>query len=322
MKKYIFLGVLVVCVVLLLPSKEHQLPLVAIANYGPHNTLNASIQGVKEALAKEGFIEGKTVRFSIQDVGFDAALIPQMVTSLKHQHPQVMVALTTPVAQFAKGAIHDIPVIYDVITDPVKAGLIGSKHQSSDNVTGSSDQQNVTLLLTFAKKILPKLDAVGLLYAPSETNDLALKAALEKATRKLHIKLVALPIMYARDVALVMPQFKGKVDMIYVGGSGPIQPTLPVIAAKSAQFNLPVFNVDEDAVRKGLVLASFGVNYYQVGVHAGELVAHQLKNEHAALLKPVYPRDIDHHGVINLNNATALHLTIPKKLSNTTIVRS
>lgn len=324
MKKCSVIFMMVICAILVtvFPKKERKLPLVAIANYGPHNTLIDSIQGIKDSLAKAGFIEGKTVRFAIQDVGFDAALIPQMVTSLKNQHPRVMIALTTPVAQFAKSAVHDIPVIYDVITDPVEAGLIDARNQPSGNMTGSSDQQNLTLLLTFAQKILPKVDAVGLLYAPSEANDLALKKAFEEAAQPFHIKLIAFPIMDARDVALVMPKFKNKVDMIYVGASGPIQPALPVIAAQSALLHIPVFNVDEDAVRKGLVLASFGVNYYQVGVHAGRLAVHQLQNEHAPLLKPVYPKKADHHGVIHLKNADALHLAIPKQLENITIMRS
>ncbi len=322
MKKFSIGLILAITFMFIFHKKSEGLPLVAIANYGPHNTLSESIQGIKDSLANEGFIEGKTVRFVIQDVGFDAALIPQMVTALKNKHPQVFVALTTPVAQFAKGAVHDIPMIYDVITDPIQAGLIENKNQATKNVTGSSDQQNLGLMISFAKTILPKLDAIGLLYAPSESNDLALKKSLARAAHQFHIKLVAIPVMSARDVALVMPRFKGKVDMLYVGASGPIQPTLPVIASKSSLLGLPVFNVDEDAVRKGLVLASFGVNYYQVGVHAGHLVAHQLRDPNAPLLKPIYPNRADHHGVVSLKNAASLHLGIPAALKNTTIVRS
>ena len=38
-------------------AKKQTLPIVAIANYGPHSSLDAAIAGMKAELEKEGFIE-------------------------------------------------------------------------------------------------------------------------------------------------------------------------------------------------------------------------------------------------------------------------
>lgn len=321
MKKILFVSLMVLfgLIFFLRPMSKNQLPLVAIANYGPHNTLDESILGIQDGLAREGYIANKTVRYIVQDVGFDAALIPQMIASLKNQHPVAIVTLTTPVTQFAKSAIQEIPVIYDVITNPVAAGLIQHKNSIDGNMTGSSDQQDLNLLLQFAKQLLPHLQTVGLLYAPSETNDVALKQAMESAAHQQHLKVLAVPIQEARDVPLVMNRFKNQVDMIYVGASGPVQPTLPVIAAYSDQLHIPVFNVDKTAVQSGLVLASFGVNYYQVGVHAGEIVANVLKNPSAKLRSPVYPAQADHQAYIHAKQAKAFGINTAA-LTNVTIV--
>ncbi len=301
-------------------DKPENLPLVAIANYGPHSSLEASIAGIKEELARRGFIEHKTIKYEIVDVGFDASLIPQMITGLKNKKPKVMVVMTTPIAQFAKGAIKDIPLIYNVITDPVEAGLIKEQNTPNANMTGSSDRQDLKVLLNFAKKLIPHAQRVGLLYATAEANDIALLKMMEQAAKELKMEVVSIPVDQARDVQTRMQKFKDKVDFIYVGTSGPIQPTLPVIAAEANKMRIPVLNVDEEAVKEDMVLASFGVDYKQVGVNAGKLVVQALNGIDISQLKPAYPTVKDHHGFISMKKAKELGLTIPDSLTNVKVI--
>ena len=49
---------------------------IAIANFGEHPQLNASIAGFKKALAENGFVEGKDVVYSESNTSFDASLVP------------------------------------------------------------------------------------------------------------------------------------------------------------------------------------------------------------------------------------------------------
>lgn len=296
------------------------MPLVAIANWGPHSSLEDSIQGIKEELQSEGFTEGENIRYQITDVGFDPALIPQMIMQLKGLHPKVIVAVATPVAQYAKNSIKEIPIVFNVITDPIEAGLIGAENRSNSNITGASDKQNLELLLEFARGLLPRAERIGILYSTSEANDLALVKMMKEAADKKGMKVVALPINQARDVPMQMKMFQDQVDFIYVGASGPIQPTLPAIVAEADRMGIPVFNVNEDAVRKNQVLASFGVNYKKVGMNTGNLVARILKGEKIAELEAVYPMSNDHHGFISKRKSKELNIDIPFDLMNTEVV--
>lgn len=306
---------------LILRPKTSDLPLIAIANYGPHPSLEASIVGIKQSLASQGFIENKTVLYKIADVGFDPALIPQMISQLKNQKPHVLVVITTPVAQFAKGAVRDIPLVYTNITDPVEAGLtVGNNAKAK--LIGASDRQDLNALLSFVHKLLPKAHKIGMLYASSEANDVALVKMMQKAAALHHMDVVALPVHQARDVPLVMQQFKGKIDLLYVGASGPIQPTLPVIAKHCQNMNIPLFNVHEEAVKKGLALASFGVNYEKVGHNTGVLVGQLLQGKTVNELQPSYPTIDDHHGYINALKAKAFGIEIPAHYDNIAIVES
>jgi putative ABC transport system substrate-binding protein len=313
---------LLLLVLWILSLRRHSsaLPLVAIANYGPHASLTATIEGIQQELARQGWIDQKTIRYAISDVGFDAALIPQMVTQLKQLNPTVMVVMTTPVAQFAKVAIKHCPLVYSAITDPVTAGLIKTPEQADGSMTGSSERQDLHQLLAFAQQLLPHAKRVGVLYATAESNDQALVRLLQEAAAQQGLSVLALPVNHAREVPLRMQQFRGQVDFIYVGTSGPIQPSLPVIALQSQKMGIPVFNVDESAVKQGLVLASFGVNYTTVGVNTGQLVAALLQGADPAQLPPRYPTAADHQGFISRQQAAAWGITLPPPQPYLTLV--
>lgn len=310
-KKLLFAAIFIAVVAAFMRPVASKLPVVAIANYGPHASLEATIKGFKEQMILEGFIENKTVRFIVADVGFDQALIPQMIASLKASKPKLMVVMATPVAQFAKGTIHHIPLIYSVITDPVDAGLIVDKNMPDKNMTGTSDMQDLESFIKFAKSMLPNARRIGLLYATSDSNDTALLKMMQKAAANQGISVVAIPVEQSRDVPLRVQEFKGKVDLIYVGTSGPVQPTLPAIATAALKMHIPVFNAESQAVGDGLVLASYGVDYVAIGNNTAKLAAAILNGEDLSTLLPTYPAAADHRGVVNQKLAKEFDLVIP-----------
>lgn len=294
---------------------HNKLTVVAIANYGPHSSLDATISGFKEQMRTEGFVENQNIRYETADVGFDPSMIQQMLITLKSKNPKAMLVMTTPVSQAAKGKLHDIPLIYAAITDPVEAGLIKEKYKADGNITGSSDMQDLKAFLTFAKSILPKAKSVGLLYATSEANDIALVNMMKKSAAEVDMSVVAIPVDQARDVQIRMQEFKNNVDIIYVGTSGPIQPTLPIISAEARKMHIPVFNVEAQAVKDGLALASFGVDYRAVGRNAAKLTANILHGGNITELAPLYPKPENHHGLINKKLAVEFGIIIPSNIS-------
>lgn len=296
------------------------LPVIAIANYGPHPSLDDSVKGIREELERLGFKDNENIKIQIADVGFDLSLIPQMVTKLKSQDPVVMVVIATPIAQFAKTAVKDTPIVFSVITDPVEAGLLTQANKAEANMTGASDKQDLQALLRMSKRIIPKAQRVGVLYATSEANDTALVKMLKEAANVCDMEVVAIPIDQARDVPLRMQAFIRNVDLIYVGASGAIQPTLPAIVAQADKMGIPILNVNEKAVLDHQVLGSFGVDYYQVGVNTGQIVGRILKGEKVTQIEPLYPTIEAHHGFLSRSRAKKHDLIIPSDLTNITIV--
>ncbi|MDR1597365.1 MAG: ABC transporter substrate-binding protein [Holosporales bacterium] len=292
-------------------SRHSGLPIIAIANYGSHPTLDASISGLKRYLAECGFVENKTIRYKILDVGFDKSLIPHMLSKLLDLSPRIIVLKSTPVAQVANAKIHDIPLVYCDVSDPVGAGLIAEVGQSGENITGSSDLADLVPLLVFAKRLIPSAKVVGMLYSISDASDASLVKRMNAAAERVGLQVVAVSITQAKDIPARMREFEGHADFIYVGTSGPIQPVLPTIVAESYRMNIPVFNAGDQAVREGLALASFGVNYEAVGRNAGKLVVQLLNGVRAKDLRPIYPAPGDHQCFVNDEVAKRFKLRVP-----------
>ena len=311
MKKLLFtFAILSIAFIAFFKSKEsNNLPIIAIANYGPHSSLDDTIRGIKKELESKGYQENQNIKYEIIDVGFDTSLIPQMITTLKSHNPKVMVVMTTPVAQFAKNAVKDIPLVFAAITDPVSAGLLKEEKKIDKNMTGASERQDLISFLDFSKKVLPNSKRVGVLYSTAESNDQALLKMMTEAANIKNMEVISVAVDQPRDIQMRMQSFRDKVDFIYVGTSGPIQPTLPVIIAEADKMGIPIFNADSEAVKKNQVLASFGVDYQQVGVNAGELVTRILKDE--ILLPPIYPSFEDHSAFISKIKAMKYNVSIP-----------
>ncbi len=295
---------------------KNNLPVVAIANYGAHSSLSKSIEGLKAELARQGYIEGETITFIESHVNFEQNMIPLMLQELKTHRPAVIVTLTTPVSQYAKNTINDIPLVFSVITDPVEAGLLKSKDHSFNNVTGASDQQDLSLMIELAKSLLVNPKKIGVLYSTSEANDQSLVTMLETAASKHNMEVLSVPIEHMKDIPLRMHLFKDKVDMIYVGTSGPIQPAMAAITYEADKMNIPIFNVEEQAVLDGLALASYAVDYTQVGTNSAMLVSKILNNEAMEDLTPIFPSQQDHQLFISKKKAQSLNILIPNNYQN------
>lgn len=297
-----------------------QLPIIAIANYGPHSSLEETIKGFKETLEKLGYKENEHIKFDESHVNFDPTQIIQMLTKLQSQNPKLLVALTTPVAQSAQNIVKEKPIVFADISDPVEAGLLKDDYESNGNITGASERQDFNALINFIKSIMPNAERIGMLYASGEANDLALLKSFEQAAQKHNMMLVAKSIDHPRDVSLGVASFKDKVDLIYVGTSGPIQPTLPAIVHMADSLGIPIINADADAVRKNLVLASFGVSFYQIGANAAKIAGAIMEGKDMKDIKPIHPSLQDHHGVISKKQAEKYKIIIPQHAQNISIV--
>ena len=291
---------------------------VAIANFGEHPKLTILIAGFKKAMAQNGFVEGKDVVYSLSHTNFDASLVPQMITKLQSEKPDLMLTITTPVSQIAKKILSTsgIPIVFAVVTDPVAAKLVPSVNSGDAGMTGASDMLNLASTITFIHQLLPNAKTIGMPYNPGEANDVATMEQMKAAAAANGFNLVTVGVDNANDIQQRIASFKGRADVIYNPSSSLLAVGGSAVAAGARGVNLPVVSAFDDMVRNGSMLASFSLNAEQVGVNAGLIAAKILKGADPKAIAPVFPTLKDHVPLISKKALAALNIKLPASLAN------
>lgn len=293
---------------------------VAIANFGELPQLSELIAGFKKGMQQNGFTEGKDVVYSASHTNFDVSLVPQMVTKLQSEKPNLMLSLTTPVSQIAKKSLlgSGTPVVFGAVTDPVAAKLVPSVKEGDTGMTGASDRLDIVATLNFVHKLLPHAKTLGFPYNPGEANDVATLEEVKAAAAKTGFKVVTVGVDSANDIQQRIASLRGKADVVYNPSSSLMQSGVAAVAAGARAVGLPVVNglmVDE-LVRNGSVLATFALTPEQVGISAGILAAKVLKGADPKSLPPSFATETEHSARISKKALAAMNLTLPATLAN------
>jgi putative tryptophan/tyrosine transport system substrate-binding protein len=292
--------VLVGATVLATGSAMAQSKKVAIANFGPHGSLEQVIAGFKSALADKGFEDGKTVSYDYSHCNFDPALIPQVLTKLEAGKPDVMLTVTTPMTQAAVRIVRDqsIPIVFAPVTDPVAAGLVPDWNHGSARFVGASNMQSMEAVLDFARKLLGNVKSFGLLYNPGDANDVANKALAESAAKTAGIEAKIVAVDSIGDIGQRAAALEG-VDFIYAIPSSLLMPALPAIASTADRMKIPVISSSPQGAQEHVVLAAMSVSWTKVGYQAGLRAAGILSGTKPSELTNYRPMPEDHTAVIS-----------------------
>lgn len=273
---------------------------VAIANMGPHGSLEQVIAGFKKALADKGFTEGKEVVYEYSDTNFNPNLIPQVLTKLEAGNPNVLLTITTPMTQAAVKIVRDqsLPIVFAPVTDPVAGGLVPNWEHGSARFVGASNLQSMEAVFAFANELLGPVKSFGMLYNPGDANDLANKALAEAAAKAAGITFKAVGVDSVNDIAQRAATLEG-VDFIYAIPSSMLMPALPAIASTADRLKIPVISSSPQGVQDHVVLAAMSVGWTQIGYQAGLLAAQILNGAKPADLPNYKPTPADHAAVIS-----------------------
>jgi len=268
------------------PEKVYK---VCITQYATHPDLDANRQGIIDAMAEEGFIEGENVDFIIRNPEADmtvAASIADYFVSIK---PDLIHAIATPVAQAAVAAAEgtNIPIIFSSITDPVAAGLVPSWEQAAPTVTGVTDWFDMEPQVEFILQVLPDVKVLGTAYNPGEVNAAVQAEILNEVAPDYGLSVVEATAASTADVYAAGMSLVGRCDAVWiptcntVGGVG-----IESIIKVGEENNLPIFGSAVGMIETGLV-GGCSVDYYWIGQQAGYIAARILSGEDIANIPPI-----------------------------------
>ncbi|MCC6006295.1 MAG: hypothetical protein JJU40_01305 [Rhodobacteraceae bacterium] len=296
---------------------DAQMKRVAIANFGPHLTLDQSIDGLKEALADHGFIEGETVVYDYNHGNFDPSLVPQILRSLEATNPDVMVTITTPITQAAVDLVQNksLPIVCSVVTEPVNAGVVPSWERGSDRFVCSSNLQSMDLVISFTDELLGGVSSMGMLYNPGDVADTTQLAYAREAAERAGITFRAEGVETVNEIQQRTMALRG-VDFIYIPSSSLLQPALPAAASAADRLGVPIINASHPGVQEHSALASMSISWDRVGYNAGLLVGAILEGASPSELANHRPGPDDHTAMISARRMAQLGLTLPESMAD------
>ena len=114
------------------------------------------IKAFREELEKRGWSEGRNIHIDYR-VAPAAAGVQTFAKELVAMQPEVIFALSRPVAAALQNETHTIPIVFTYVIDPIGAGFISSLSRPGGNLTGimAYEQDMVGKWLNMLKEIAP-----------------------------------------------------------------------------------------------------------------------------------------------------------------------
>lgn len=246
---------------------------IGVLQYVQHAALDAANEGFFAALDDAGI----AYEADQQNAAGEAASCDTIADTLVNNGSDLILAIATPAAQAVAGKTSDIPVILTAVTDPAESGLVEDNNAPGGNVTGTSDLTPVKEQMDLLKEILPDTKTVGILYCSAEANSVLQADMAKEALDKLGIAYEDYTVSSSNEIQTVVESAVGKVDALYAPTDNMIAAGMATVAMIANENGLPIICGEEGMVNEG-GLATYGINYYELGYLAGQQAIEILTN--------------------------------------------
>ena len=274
---------------------------------------------------------GIPVEMINRDIGRDRSLLPGMVEEIRELKPDLVTTWGTTVTLGIAGRfdaedptpfIRDIPVVFALVSAPVKSRLVPSLAEPARNVTGAVHVVPTETQIRAMASYRP-FKKLGVLYTPIEQNSVSIVNDLENLKETMGFELVTRKFTIdgegrpsAEGVESLIAEIKAEgAEWLYLLPDTFLGTVYDRVVPAALSERLPTFGAAELAVRKGGALVALVSRYYSVGQLAASKAAQVLVDNRS-------PADIPIETlrrfslIINIDVARELELYPPIEMLN------
>jgi ABC-type uncharacterized transport system substrate-binding protein len=255
---------------------------VRIVTFNDAHFAEAGRQGILDGLGKHGLQQGRDFEVRALCAQGDMATLTSIVTAIRAEQADVLMAVSTPVLQAALRQAGHMPIVFTCVGDGVRAGAGQSVTEHLPNVTGITTRSPFEDMAELLPRVLPGVRRVGTLFTPAEINSVLYKDWLAQALRPKGIELVAVPVTSTAETATgTAALLREDIQAVCQIADNATRPGFAQIVHQAEDRGLPVFCFDSGGVEEGatLVLAR---DYYSAGVESAALAVRVLRGENPA----------------------------------------
>lgn len=290
------------------PEQEPAKPVVrtvAVATLMTHPSLDLIVSSMKTEMEAKGFKEGETVQYTIRNANGDANAAVGILRELELSGPDVVVAITTPVAQAAIKEVRS-PLVFSAVTDPVGAGVVDSMEKPPAAITGVSDQWPYKAQLELARSLVPGAKTLGVVFNPGEAASQYGIGQIRTLAPPLGFQVTEIPVSNTGEILGALKVKAPGLDAIFLSSDNTVISGVPAALSVSFDQKKPLFVGDAGTVEQG-GLAAVSVGYDGVGRETAKLVVRMLAGDRNI---PVVVAS-DAEAYLNADTAKRIGLEIP-----------
>jgi putative ABC transport system substrate-binding protein len=260
-----------------------------------------------------GWREGENLQIEIRSSNGDLASLPRLAAELVALRPNVLVSASSTEAKALQAATSDIPIFFQLSSDPVGYGLVDSIAHPGRNITGiaTAPQMLWSKRFELLVELLGHRPAkIAWLSNPEDVPAKLNEAAVVQSAEKLGIEVERWEVRKPDDLERVFAATAGT-EAVLVQWLSITEAHARQIAELAVRYLLPsVYEVREYVVDGGLM--SYGLDYRENWRRGANYVDR--------ILRGAQPKDMPVEQastfklVINLKTANALGLTVPPML--------
>ena len=292
-------------------EEKKSVPVIGISQYGEHPSLDNCRTGFIEGLKEAGLTEGTDFEIDYQNAGFDDNIATQIAQNFSAKNVALMcgIATNSATACFAAAEDKNIPVIFNAISDPVKAKL------DSGNVTGVSDKLPIEAQLDLIRKLQPEAKTIGIVYTTSEPNSVSAIEEYKEKAGNYGFKIDDIGVTAQSEVTQAIDTLISRdVDAISNLTDNNVVGVLASVLDKTNEAGIPVYGSEVEQLKGGCV-ASAGIDYVELGKQAGKMAAKVLRGEAKCTDMPF--ETVTEYGIyVNSSALSEMNITLPDDIAS------
>ena len=247
---------------------------IGVIQLTEHVALDAANDGFCDGLKEEG-IEADIDQQNAQG---DQSACDTIASKFVNDKKDLVLAIATPAAQAIAGKTTTIPICVTAVTDPAEAGLVDSNEAPGTNVTGTSDLTPVKEQIELLVQLIPNAKTVGILYCSAEDNSLFQAEIAKKEIEKQGMNYKVFTVSSTNEIQTVVESMVGKVDAIYIPTDNMLASGMSTVSMVATENKIPCIVGESGMVDNG-GLATYGINYYNLGKITAKMASQILKGE-------------------------------------------
>ena len=284
---------------------------VGIVSYGGAH--EEAIEGLKDGMTELGYEEGKDISYIIVNAEGSLDKVREAAVGFLEAGADAVYSITTPITQEVMKSVSDRPVVFNIVGDPVGAGIAQSWQSSGNNSTGCSNYVGQTgpKRLEILKTVLPEVKNVLVLYDPNNRFSQDAIEILRPAAEALDITVSEVHISSKEEIISALSQIKpGQYDAFFHLGEAKVSGAAEQVVRLVNEAKLPSIAHEESFAERGMLL-TFGPSWHLLGVQCAGVMDKVLKNTLPAEIPIQIPERLDL--VLNLRTAELLNIEISKE---------